>query len=142
MYSEFYSSQNIVSTKHAPTAEEIQNTRSHGRGLSTTLHALRIVYICMDMNSIPARAKDSKRNRRRENEKICHHHHHHSSHKESGNLVQDLSKIQATILGNLQDTYFIRQLLFFTSRHSATHEAGQIIGLHYYIKELTGNGNR
>jgi hypothetical protein len=45
--------------------------------------------------------------------------------KESGNLVKDLSKIQSTILGNLQDIYFIRQLLFYTSRHSSMRVAGQ-----------------
>lgn len=107
-----------------------------------TLDTLRIVYICMDMNSIPSRTKDSKTQRRRTNETICHHYYHHSSLKESGYLVQNLSKIQATILGNLQITYFIRQLLFFTSRQSATRVVGQISVLHYYIKEMTGNGNR
>jgi len=89
MYSQFCSSQNTVSNKQAPRAENIQTTRSHERGLGMTLHTLRIVYICMDMNSIPARTKDSKTCRRRENEKICHHYHH-SSLKESGNLKQNL----------------------------------------------------
>ena len=107
-----------------------------------TLDILRIVYICMDMNSIPVRTKDSKTHRRRKNETICHHYYHHSSLKESGHLVQNLSKIQATILGNLEITYFIRQLLFFTSRYPATRVAGQISVLHYYIKEMTGSGNQ
>jgi len=135
---QFFSSQNTVSNKQAPTAEGIQTTCSHGRGLSMTLRTLSIVYMCMDMNSIPARTKDSKTYRRKENIKICRHYHRHSSLKESGNLVQNLSKIQATALGNL----LIRQQLFFASRHSATRVAGQIIRLHFYIKELTGNGNR
>jgi hypothetical protein len=103
-----------------------------------TLRTLSIVYMCMDMNSIPARTKDSNAYRRKENIKICRHYHRHSSLKESGNLVQNLSKIQATALGNL----LIRQQLFFTSRHSATRVAGQRNRLHFYIKELTGNGNR
>jgi len=95
-----------------------------------TLDTLRIVYICMDMNSIPSRTKDSKTQRRRTNETICHHYYHHSSLKESGHLVDNLSKIQGTILGNSQITYFIGQLLFFTSRQSATRVAGQISVLH------------
>jgi len=107
-----------------------------------TLDTLRIVYICMDMNSIPVRTKDSKTHRRRENETICYHYYHHSSLKESDHLVQKLSKIQSTVLGKLQITYFIRQLLFFTSRYSATRVAGQISVPHYYIKEMTGSGNQ